>query len=141
MLLHPALVHFPIALLIAAGVFYGAARFREAATMYRAGWLLHLAGLVSVVVAVLSGNAAQGDLVLTPSLEADLKTHQLLGYATLWVFALLAVWQYLRQGRGQPREQWLFLMVYWLGLGLMAYGAWHGGHMVYAHGAGVAPVP
>lgn len=131
MLLHPALVHFPIALLIAAGAFYVAARFREPSTFYRAGWLLHLAGLAGAIAAVLSGNAAEGDLPLTPELEAHLDTHSLLGYATVWIFALLAVWQYLRQGRGGPREQWLFLVAFWLGLGVMAWGAWYGGHMVY----------
>jgi uncharacterized membrane protein len=135
--LHPATVHFPIALLMAAGGFYVASRFREQATFYRAAWLLHLVGLAGSIAAVLTGRNAEGNLTLTPALEDLLETHQLMGYATAWLFALLAVWQYLRQGRGKPLEQWLFLTAYWLSLGVMIYGAWLGGQMVYEHGAGV----
>jgi len=135
--LHPAIVHFPIALLIAAGGFYLAARFREQATFYRAAWLLHVAGLAGSIAAVLTGRSAEGNLTLTSALEGLLENHQLLGYATAWLFALLAIWQYLRQGRGPVLEQWLFISAYFLALGVMAYGAWLGGQMVYQHGAGV----
>lgn len=135
--LHPALVHFPIALLIAAWGFYLAARWRERETFMRAGWLLHLGGLAGVVLAVLTGNGAEGGLTLTDDLEHHLEVHTLLGYATAWIFALLAVWHYLRQGRGKAVEQWLFLGLFGLGLVVMAWGAWHGGHMVYEYGAGV----
>ncbi len=134
---HPAIIHFPIALLIAAGGFYLSARFREQATFYRAAWLLHVAGLVGSIAAVLTGRSAEGSLTLTPALESLLEPHQLMGYATTWLFALLAVWQYLRQGRGPAWEQWLFLSAYFLALGVMTYGAYLGGQMVYQHGAGV----
>lgn len=135
--LHPALVHFPIALLFAAGVFYVWAMWREGNDLYQAGWYLHLAGIVGTVLAIFSGLSSQDGLDLTEEVEGYLQTHTLLGYAVGWAFGLLAVWQYLRQGKGSKSEKIAFVICYALGLGLLVYSSWLGGHMVYEHGVGV----
>jgi len=135
--LHPATVHFPIALLLFAGGCYLVARFREEAFFERMGWILHLAGLAGTIVAVFSGRSAEAELAGGGTWTELLEQHELMGYIAAWVFALLAIWQYLGLGKKSATGKWIFLLIYLLATGVMAYGAWLGGTMVYEHGAGV----
>lgn len=139
MQLHPALVHFPIALFFAAGAFYAAATFGQKPWLKEAAWYLHLAGITGNLLAIFSGLNAQDGLHLSEEVEGYLQNHTLLGYLVIWIFGLLAVWQYLRQGKGHRSEQLAFLAVFVVGLAVMVYSAWLGGHMVYSHGVGVEP--
>jgi uncharacterized membrane protein len=135
--LHPALVHFPIALLIAAGGFYAWGWWQQREELSQSGWYLHLAGLAGAVLAIFSGLSAQGGLDLSEEVDSYLQNHTLLGYLVAWLFALLAIWRYLRGNKGSQGERVAFLAAFLLSLGVMAYSAWLGGHMVYAHGVGV----
>lgn len=137
---HPFLVHFPIALLIVAGLAYGASLRLADAFWGRGGYLLHLAGLIGLVLATLSGRQAEASLVMTDAIRDLLQTHELIGYANLWAFALLLVWRYLGVKKPQSLTAWAFVLVFWAMIGLMAWGGWYGGRLVYEEGAGVAPM-
>ncbi|GAB4411132.1 MAG: DUF2231 domain-containing protein [Bacteroidia bacterium] len=138
---HPMIVHFPIALLVVAGVAYVLAWYNmEQIRWSEGGYYLHILGLAGMVLAVLSGGQAEGELVRTPLIGDLLSRHELLGYLALWSMALLLVWQYVRQRRTARRERLLFALVFWLCIGLMAAGAYQGGRLVYEAGAGVEPM-
>ena len=101
------------------------------------GWMLHLAGFAGMVIAVFSGRSAESELAETGSWAELLEQHELMGYVAAWVFALLAIWQYLGLGKKSATGKWIYLGIYLIAVGVMAYGAWLGGTMVYEHGAGV----
>ncbi|RMG73520.1 MAG: hypothetical protein D6722_03650 [Bacteroidetes bacterium] len=137
---HPFLVHFPLALLVVAGLAYLASLRSPDPFWARSGYLLHLAGLAGLVLATLSGRQAEAGLVMTEAIRELLQTHELMGYGTLWAFALLLVWRYLGVKKPQSLTAWAFGLVFWAMIGLMAWGGWYGGRLVYQEGAGVAPM-
>ncbi len=135
--IHPALVHFPIVLLIVAGICYALARWSGELPWSKFGWYLHLSGLVGLALAVFSGLSADSDLILDTEPRELLDQHTLQGYVLVWWFALLAVWYFLRHRRVKTTEWIFFLLLFALGLGLLGYSAWLGGHLVYDFGVGV----
>lgn len=140
MSLHPQTVHFPIALLIAAGVLYVLPFWKRDPLYERGGFLLHIAGVVTLVLAILTGIQAEAEIVHTQAIHQLARNHELLGYAAIWLFGMMLVWRYLRQSAGSQVEKILFVCVFWALLGLMGYSAHLGGKMVYEEGAGVAPM-
>jgi uncharacterized membrane protein len=133
--LHPQLVHFPIAFLIlAAGLYIASAWKRE---LQIAAFIVHVAGVLACVAAILSGDADEHHAKAFPDL---LEWHERLGMATAWSFGLMAVWSWLRRAKAKMWEQVLFALLYLGLLGMMAYGAHLGGEMVYEHGVGIEPV-
>lgn len=137
---HPQTVHFPIAFLVLAGIFYVVPFFSTDSWFVRGGMVLHVAGLVGLVLAILTGMQAEATVVHTARIHELYKTHELLGYATVWLFAMLLVWRYLREKGSPAWERLLFVGFFWGLIGLMGYSAHLGGKMVYEEGAGVAPM-
>ena len=138
--LHPATVHFPIALTFTAGACYLYALIRNSSQAGTFGFLLHAIGVGGMIAAVLTGRQAESQLVHTPSIQELVEPHESIAYLSLWLFAMMLIWQYLRRSRYQKIEQVLFTLVFWILLGVMGYGAHLGGKMVYEEGAGVKPL-
>ena len=138
--LHPQTVHFPIAFLVLAGIFYVVPFFSADSWFRRGGLVLHIAGLAGMVLAIITGTLAEAEIVHTARIDALYRNHELLGYAALWLFAMLLVWRYLREKQAKTRENVLFVFVFWAMIGVTGYSAHLGGKMVYEEGAGVAPM-
>ncbi len=136
-LLHPMLVHFPIALLITSVLFdvLGAWLTRES---LREGalWLLVL-GVLTGLAAFASGDVAAEAAEKAGVAESLIETHEHLAGATLGVFGALLVWRLLLRNRFSPRTRVAYLMVAIVGLGLLSATGHYGGSLVYEHGAGV----
>jgi uncharacterized membrane protein len=144
--LHPALVHFPIVLLLlGAIVAVGAAVLRRWNLPLTAAILLG-AGAIGSIVAVQTGER-EGELVEgTPALETALDQHEswaertrLVGTAAA-LFAAAAVatsrWRLAARGLG------LATAATALAAGFCVAATGHyGGQLVYRHGAGVNPAP
>jgi uncharacterized membrane protein len=137
---HPATIHFPIALLFAAGLGYLYVWWKPDPGLAKAAWWLHLGGAGGLILAVLSGRSAEGEIVHTAAIHELVEAHELSAYLVTWGVLLAAVWRYLRPRRMGKAEQIGFLLLFWGLLGGMSYGAWLGGKMVYEHGAGVEPM-
>lgn len=90
-----------------------------------------------MVVSILTGRQAEGNLSLSPQLEALVDQHELMGYLSLWLMGMLLIWQYIRRKKEVQVEKILFVLIFGAGLALMAYGAHIGGEMVYEQGAGI----
>lgn len=136
-LLHPMLVHFPIALLMtsvlfdAVGAWLTRESLREAAL-----WGLVL-GLLAGVAAFAAGDMAAEAAERAGVPESLIETHEHLAGATLGVFGALLAWRLLLRNRFSPRTQIAYLMVAIVGLGLLSATGHYGGSLVYEHGVGV----
>lgn len=148
--LHPALVHFPIALSAVALLFeavvwlrwYSAPADRCAAAL----WILAAAGAGATYAA--GRVAADGLGALSPAAEATLASHADAGLATasaLGVLALLRGWLVWRGARHAPdRRDALRVVALLLALmvqGVVAYTADLGGALVFRHGVAVSERP
>jgi uncharacterized membrane protein len=146
--LHPAIVHFPIALLllgsaVALMYLYGP---RRAEYVTFARWLLIL-GWLGSVAAILSGLLAQSGLPPRAAYRETLNWHIGTGMALGVVYAaLLYVW-WLRRPRGaestsQPLlddggARWWVTLLLLLGMLLVVASGWNGGRLVYEFGVNV----
>ncbi|MEM6265175.1 MAG: DUF2231 domain-containing protein [Bacteroidota bacterium] len=138
--LHPAIVHFPIALLITAGGFYTWAFFKHDNSIGMAAFILHIIGLAGMGLAVLSGEQAEGELIHTKAIHELVEQHELYSFILLWLFGMLLAWYFLRSRTWVNLEKMGYLAVFWVLVVVMGYSAYLGGQLVYTHGAGVAPM-
>lgn len=135
--LHPQSVHFPIAILLLAGGIYIFAHFQKKETYYPMAYLLHSIGVIGAIIGILTGRWASTDVNIEGEVKSILNQHEWLGYICLWLYALLWVWQYLRQKRMSNKESIGFLFIYVAVSCLLAYMAHLGGEMVYEYGISV----
>jgi len=144
--LHPAVVHFPIALLLAAfAVDLAALALSRQSWLDRAATLLWVMGAAGAGAAFLTGRQAGDDLgLLSPVIEAALARHADLAKWTLVAAAAVAILRVVlawaaRAGTGYGRRAGR-AGVLSLGLGvavLVSLTADRGGTLVYRHGAAV----
>ncbi len=138
--LHPAVVHFPIALLLLNLVLTLRHLRRPDPFGERAAYGALVLGWWGALAAVASGILAAA---LAWPVEAGvltwLNSHAVLGFALLVVYGRAL----LRRRRepdvlaGPGRRPYLLLLL--LGAGLLLLDGWIGGHMVYRLGVGVEP--
>ena len=137
---HPAVVHFPLALIVSAALLLIgarlAARDSAAATLATVGtWNLCL-GAVTAVLALASGLAAVLDLNVSEAAHLAISLHAKWAMFASLAVVLLAVWR----GAGtapDSRPSWLFVMLLAAAaLALLATG-YRGGENVYRYGIGV----
>ncbi len=142
--LHPAVVHFPIALLVVAVVTDVAALFlRRFAWIGRTAAALFAMGAAGAWAAVLTGErAADSILGIPPEVEPLVGAHHDWAERTAWVFTLVAlarVGALLTPGRrGSSALRVASLVLAGAGLGLLIETADRGGALVYVHGLAVA---
>lgn len=136
-LLHPMLVHFPIALFITSvlfdvlGIWLTRESVREGAL-----WLLVL-GLLTGLAAFASGDLAAEGAEKAGFAESLIETHEHLAGATVGVFGALLAWRLLLRNRFSRRAQIAYLMIAIVGLGLLSATGHYGGSLVYEHGVGI----
>lgn len=138
--LHPAVVHFPIALLLLNLVLTLRHLRRPDPFGERAAYGALVLGWWGTLAAVASGIlAAALAWPVEPGVLTFLNSHAVLGFALLVVYGRAL----LRRRRepdvlaGPGRRPYLLLLL--LGAGLLLLDGWIGGHMVYRLGVGVEP--
>lgn len=136
---HPIWVHFPVAALVLAGLAWLTSYVAEPSFLWKAGSWLMVSGLVGLIMAIITGRMAESKLIHTNQIHEQVILHERLGYVSLWLFGMLGIWLWLRTHRMARLEKAGFLLLYWVGVGVMAFGAHQGGELVYQKGAGVSP--
>lgn len=139
---HPIVVHFPIALLLAA-----IATDVMALVLRRWDWLrsatvaLYVAGAASAVLAYVTGTWAADGVSVPAAAEAVLSEHANLGWWTIWYFGIYGL---LRLGahlspstRGRVSVHAVMLLLAFGGGYLLYMTGEHGAEMVFRHGVGV----
>jgi uncharacterized membrane protein len=140
--LHPALVHFPIALSLVALLFELLARHPRARNLENAAGVLIVLAALGSVAAVLSGNAAHDDAVVPPAAATLIARHEQVGELAMWLLLALAAVRVLLGWRGWLKGvvPWAYLLLAAAAAGLVGYNGYLGGKMVFDHGLGTAPV-
>jgi uncharacterized membrane protein len=134
-LLHPMVVHFPLALLTASYLLDVLAHWWP--KLRTSGWVLLILGTLGAMVAVLTGNVV-GDLFESTKYWAVVETHQKLAITTTLIFTGLLIWRFFARRKGNdPAEKWYYFIPATIGVGLLLLTGLYGGHMVYAFGLGV----
>ncbi|NOZ48098.1 MAG: DUF2231 domain-containing protein [Chlorobi bacterium] len=140
--LHPKLVHFPVALIIAALLFIVLAIFlkkKRELFIQLTFWNLAL-GALSAIVAVITGLIAENNLVHNNAIHTIMETHQLLGIIVLSITTLLLIWLGFRIKKMKINEVYLFAAGLLIVASIVGYTAHLGGKMVYEEGAGIIPM-
>ncbi len=134
--LHPLLVHFPIAFLMGAALFYVLAWIFKSDRFAWTAFLVLLLGTLSAGAAVGTGLYAEGGVMVSESVRAKLLDHhEDLMLTTLSVNVVLSIWASLKRPfpvRARP----LFVLLFLTLLGIMTIGADYGARMVYDYNAG-----
>lgn len=136
--IHPMLVHFPIALLIAGFFSDILGLFVKKEFFTRAGFYLLILGTLGAIAAVITGHMA-GDGIESGSLKQAVEVHEDAGTLTLWLalitsaFRIVLVW--LEKYRGILKAAALIL--FFATVLSVARTGYYGGELVYKHAAGV----
>lgn len=140
--LHPAIIHFPIALALVALLFEVLARRERWRSLENAGAVLIVLAALGAVAAVVTGGWARDEAVVPPGVRAILDRHDDIGQTAMWVLlgvaALRLVLGWARRYRGAA--VWMYLALMAVAAGLVAYNGHLGGEMVFHYGLGTAPV-
>ncbi|GET22911.1 DUF2231 domain-containing protein [Prolixibacter denitrificans] len=136
--IHPMLVHFPIALLIAGFFSDVLGLFVKKEFFTRAGFYLLILGTLGAIAAVITGHMA-GDGIESGSLKQAVEVHEDAGTLTLWLalitsaFRIVLVWLEKYRGILKAAALVLFLAT----VLSVARTGYYGGELVYKHAAGV----
>jgi len=135
---HPLVVHFPIALLLAAALVDLLAIGLKRPAWHRVAlWNLCL-GTVGAAAAVLTGLRAAEVAKHTFAIHQVMELHRKLGLTTLLIGSAVAVWRLVARDRLGPRSRTLAMLLMAAMVGTLAYGAHLGGRLVYEFGVGGA---
>lgn len=146
---HPILVHFPIALLVVAVLFDGAALFwRERPGVRAAAAALFTLGAVAALAAFFTGRAAADEILMPAAAQTTLTDHADWAARTVWFYGLfalvrLALLWFDRKGRSWT-PGWAHALVFLVGAGglfLLVQTGDRGAQMVFQYGVGVQAAP
>jgi uncharacterized membrane protein len=133
---HPLVVHFPIAFLVGAVLFYFLAWIFRNQTFATTAFLLVILGTLAAAAAVGTGLYGEEGVMVSRSVrEHLLEVHEKLMIVTLGLSIALTAWALL--ARPFPKKKrLLFLFSLLVLLGIMTVGADYGARMVYDYNAG-----
>ena len=134
--IHPLVVHFPIAFLVGAALFYFLSWIFRNQIFATTGFLLLILGTLAAGAAVGTGLYAEEGVMVSRSVrEHLLEPHETLMLITLGLSIVLSVWALI--ARPFPKKgRWIFLLLFLVLLGIIAVGADYGARMVYDYNAG-----
>ena len=137
-LFHPALVHFPIALLIVGGLWEAWGQLLGRPAAVRGGGALTVLGTLALLPAVVTGYVALNTVALAPLAERTVALHELNGWSVVALFTGLLFWKAWNRGVIPDSQRRYFGALLLLGVALVASGAILGGELVFVHATGVA---
>jgi uncharacterized membrane protein len=135
--LHAALNDLPIALLLTAVLFDVLALATRRQSFRQVSFWTLVIGAVGGAAAVLSGLQAEEHVSHGDAVHRVMETHELLGFVTLGIFGVLALWRLVRESRMSARERTLSVVLSIAGAGVLFATGVYGGKLVFDHAAGV----
>ena len=137
--LHPAFVHFPIALVVFSFLADVLGRlFNKASLRAAAFWSL----IGALVFGAITATTGYYDMTRTRGVLGDtfryVDFHMDIGFILVGAVVVLTVWRWLVYARRDRSPGLVYLIAALLVMGLVLFQGWYGGEMVYSQGAGVA---
>ena len=138
--LHPAIVHFPIALLVVAALLAIVTLVNKKESWKN--WMFKnlVLGLVFLPLAIIAGLVEEQSLQHSEAIHSVLMIHKYNGFAILLVYSILTIWFWRRKNSIQSKEYTAWALCLLLATGLLSYQGYLGGKMVFDLGAGVKPM-
>lgn len=136
--LHPAIVHFPIALITLSVIVELIGYFGRNQAARTVAWWALAGAAISGPITILAGYSDMWRASLAPEVHELVHTHLKIGW-TLGVAILgLAIWRWLIRRKPEQGPGGGYLTAAALVFALTMFQGWYGGEMAYAHGVGVA---
>jgi uncharacterized membrane protein len=137
--IHPAIVHFPIALLVLSVLadFFGFVYVSD--SLKGAGWWSLLGATIGAGLAVLAGLWDMNREKLKHEAHEQVHKHMYTGFALFAAVAGLTVWRWLIYSNRDYELSWFYLIPALLVVALAFFQGWLGGELVFGYGVGVAP--
>ena len=133
---HPLVIHFPIAFLVGAALFYGASWILRKDTLAVTALSLLVVGTVFAGVAVGTGLYAEDGVMISRSVQENLlEHHEPLMLVTFGLSVGLTLWALIKEPFPKKGRS-LFLLLFLVLLVVMTLGADYGARMVYDYNAG-----
>jgi len=134
--IHPLVVHFPIAFLMGAALFYGLAWLLKSDRLAFTGFVVLVLGTVCAAAAVGTGLYGEEGVMVSRSVrEHLLNPHKKFMLATLGLSVILTAWA--MASRPFPKKaRAIFLILFLVLVAMMSIGADYGARMVYDYNAG-----
>jgi uncharacterized membrane protein len=136
--LHPAVVHFPIALITFAVFAEFVGYFRNSDSARAVAWWSWIGATIGGAITVAAGYSDMWRTALEPESHELVHLHLKVGWVLVVFVVALTLWRWwlrTRPGRNASRA---FLTFAVLALALTYFQGWFGGEIAYAYGAGVA---
>src|SRR5688500_5670856 len=111
MALHPAIVHFPIALITIATLFAVISLFAKKKIFKELVFWNLLLGIVGAIAAVLTGLMEERTLVHNDAIHEILEKHEMNGIAILILSLALLAWHWVRKNKFRKTEYKLWTLV------------------------------
>ncbi|MEO2064205.1 MAG: DUF2231 domain-containing protein [Christiangramia sp.] len=137
---HPLFVHFPIVLLLIATLFKIVSLWSIKVTYSEGGSILLILGVISVWIAVYTGDQADGIVSRQLCDPTVLKEHENLATTTAWIFSMALVLDLLLKYVESFRKKSAYYIVALLMLAgsvTLTLAGHHGAELVYQQAAGV----
>ena len=138
---HPLSVHFPIALLIMAFLFKVVAIRYSREVWERGGTILLIAGVITIWIAIFTGDLADGVVSRKICDPTVLKDHENMAWTTAWVFSAGFLFDLLRQLKYPVLKnritKFIVILLLAIGTGTLGYTGHLGAQLVYQQAAGV----
>lgn len=136
---HPALVHYPIALVTLSVLADVIGFFVGSQSLQNAGWWALLGAAIGAALTVIAGLFDMTREKIEPAAHRRVHTHMKVGLTLFAALAALTVWRWLIYSSLAHPIGWIYLVAACLVLGLAFFQGWLGGELVFADGVGVAP--
>lgn len=136
---HPAIVHFPIALLTLSFIADLFGFFYRSDSLQSAGWWSLLGAAVGAAAAVIAGLWDMNREEIEHKAHERVHTHLKIGLVVFALIAGLTIWRWIIYSNVEYSLGWFYLIFALSVLALTFFQGWLGSELVYGYGVGVAP--
>lgn len=140
--LHPAIVHFPMALLVLAGLLAVISVFAKAKKEEWKDALIKIlvTGTAFAALAFITGLIEEDSLPHNDAVHQTMMIHKYNGLGIFFLFSGIVIWYWLRRKEMGSKEYKSWALSIMVGALLVLGQGYLGGEMVFTYGTGVKPV-
>lgn len=135
--IHPALIHFPIALVIVSVVADLLGALFKSASLRSTGFWSLVGAVITTAAAIAAGYYDMSRANLSEEVDGYVHLHLRIGWVILGALVILSGWRWFIKGVFSGWQGPAYCCMALLLAAVVVFQAWYGGEMVYVHGASV----